>query len=359
MNATDHTYYMTLALHLAEQGRFTVSPNPMVGCVIVKNNRIVGQGYHQKAGEAHAEIFALEEAGIEARGASVYVTLEPCCHDGRTPPCTAALIKAGIKNVYIACIDPNPLMDGKSIEILRSAGIRVEVGCCEREAIQLNEIFFYYMKYKRPFVISKWAMSLDGKTRTNKNDDKQISCMQSKEHTHQIRQQVDAVLVGTHTACQDNPLLTSRINKTITKQPIRIILSGHEPLPVDLKIFSDELPAKTIVVVTQQTIKLFKHLQSNNVEILILPENENKQISLSSLLNELGKMQITSLLVEGGMTVHESFFMENLVNKIHIYLSPAFIGTLEKKQFLQINNMTQRGNDFHFIANCKESNHHV
>jgi len=347
---------MSLALNLAAQGRFTVSPNPMVGCVITQNNQVVGHGYHEYTGGPHAEIVALNAAKERALGATVYITLEPCCHQGRTSACTDALIKAGIKKIYVACLDPNPLMSGKGIDILRSAGIQVKIGCCENEAKQLNEIFFHFIEYKRPFVIAKWAMSLDGKTKTNKKDSKQISCIESIKHAHQIRRQVDAILIGSKTARDDNPLLTARYelnNQIIAKQPIRIILSGNNLLNINLKIFNNKLPGKTIVVVSEQTEKLFYHLKANNVELLKISANKNNYIDLHELLDALGKKEITSLLVEGGMKVHESFFTENLINKTHIYLSPNFIGKLNQKNLLQISSFSQIGKDFHFIANSK------
>ncbi|EKD72510.1 MAG: hypothetical protein ACD_45C00658G0009 [uncultured bacterium] len=359
MNA-NHLHYMSLALRLAEQGRLTVSPNPMVGCIIVKNNHIVGQGFHQRAGEPHAEIFALREAREQAKGASAYITLEPCCHQGKTPPCTSALIAAGIKNVYVSCMDPNPLVSGKGITLLRSAGIAVEVGFMSAEATQLNEIFFHYIKNKRPFVIAKWAMSLDGKKKVNPHDDKQISCRESQYHTHQVRQQVDAILVGANTIHQDNPQLTVRFassDKAHSKQPIRIILSGQKKLPLNLNIFNDKTPGRTIIVATKKTIDLVKHIKSNHVELCILPENKEKKICLPTLLDKLGQKEITSLLVEGGATVHESFFKENLVNKVHIYLSSTIIGSLDKKKHLSIKDFSKIGSDFHFIADFQEIKH--
>ncbi len=359
MNAIQHHTHMSLALRLARQGCFTVSPNPMVGCVIVKNNQVIGSGYHQRAGEAHAEIFALKEAGKEADGASAYITLEPCCHQGKTPPCTTALISAGIKKVYVSGLDPNPLINGKGIATLRSAGIQVEMGWCEAEAEKLNEIFFYYIKNKRPFVIAKWAMSLDGKTKVNSADNKQISCSKSQHHTHHLRQQVDAILVGAHTACQDNPQLTARLatNNEINKQPIRIVLSGHRPFPADLKLWHEDLPGKTILVVTKSNQHLFKNISNKSVEQLIIPENESHQIALPILLDELGKKNITSLLVEGGMTVHENFMQENLVNSIQVYLSPVIIGSFHQKQPLNILDFSQNGNDFILKASFKEGIH--
>jgi len=355
MQATTHSNFMSLALQLAEQGRLTVSPNPMVGCIIVKDDRIVGQGFHQRAGEPHAEIYALREAGTAARGATAYVSLEPCCHYNRTPPCTDALIRAGIKKVYVACLDPNPLVAGKGIEALREAGITVETGLLEAEASCLNEIFFHFMRHKRPFVIAKWAMSLDGKTITHPHDSKNISSGESRHTTHLLRQQVDAILIGARTAIDDNPLLTVRLdaeNEKNIKHPIRLILSSRGELPLDLRLFDSSMPAKTLLATTD-AMKADQHkaLRDKNIEVLVLPSDEQGRVDLSSLLDELGKKNITSLLVEGGMTIHESFFRKNLVNKIHVYLAPVIIGAMEQKQLIPYVQFSQIHGDFHFEAN--------
>lgn len=355
MNTSVHAKYMSLALRLAEQGRLSVSPNPMVGCVIVKNNQIIGKGFHQYAGGLHAEIYALQQAGNKAKGAAVYVTLEPCCHYGRTPPCTEALIKAGVKKAYISCLDPNPLVRGKGVQLLQSAGIDVNVGLLEKESIALNEIFFYYITQKKPFVIAKWAMSLDGKTIVNESDDKQISNENSKQITHEIRQQVDAILVGANTMLIDNPELTAR-NKMNTKQPVRIVLAGKKYFPKDLNVFTNSA-SRTIIAATKQTLHYVSHITSSHVELLILPENNQQRIHLPSLLDELAKKEITSLLVEGGMTVHQNFIEENLVNKMYVYLSPKFIGSLSNKKSIQIKHTYKAGDDFHFVANIKEYSH--
>lgn len=355
MNTNNHSHYMSLALQLAAQGRFTVAPNPMVGCVIVKDDRIVGQGYHHKAGEPHAEINALRVAAGQADGATAYISLEPCCHFGKTPPCTTALIKAGIKKIHIATIDPNPKMAGNSIEILRDAGIAVEVGLCEQAARELNQIFFHYMKHKRPYVIAKWAMSLDGQTCTHPADDKQISCVESQIHTHTMRREVDAILIGANTLRNDNPRLTARDIPTdieYDNQPIRVILCGQESLAADLHIFNEMLPGKTILVTTQNDFTV--SCSANHVDILVIPENQQGKISLLSLLNKLGGLEITSLLVEGGMTVHQQFFEENLVNQIHVYLAPTIIGSLAKKQTVTVKSMSLMGSDSHFMATITE-----
>jgi diaminohydroxyphosphoribosylaminopyrimidine deaminase/5-amino-6-(5-phosphoribosylamino)uracil reductase len=356
MDTSPHLEYMQLALQLAKRGRYTVSPNPMVGCVIVKDGRIVGQGHHIRAGGPHAEVHALQDAGDLAAGAVAYVTLEPCCHFGRTPPCTQALINARIKKVYFACKDPNPLVAEKVIAILREAGIEVEHGLCESEAKKLNEIFFKYITTRRPFVIAKWAMSLDGKTVTNPGDSRKISGDKSHQHTHAKRQAVDAILVGANTVLADNPELTARSSaEEIIDQPIRVILAGQGVLPPALKVLNGSLPGKTWVAVTEPINAEWKNtLSSAHVELLILPKNAAGKVCLSSLLDELGKREVTSLLVEGGMTVHESFFKENLVDKVHIYLAPVFIGTLPKKIRLENIDIETLGNDYFFSAGCQE-----
>ncbi|EKD71067.1 MAG: Pyrimidine reductase/pyrimidine deaminase [uncultured bacterium] len=346
MSKTNHQQYISLALELAERGRLTVSPNPMVGCVIVKNNTIVGQGYHQRAGDAHAEINALRNAGSKAENATMYVTLEPCCHVGKTPPCVNAIIQAQIKKVVVACLDPNPLMSGKSISILQNAGIEVDIGICEQEAKTLNEIFFHYITTKRPFVIAKWAMSIDGQTITHPEDNRQISCAESHKQTHHLREQVDAILIGANTARVDNPLLTVRLGESPRHHPIRIILSSTGQLPENLNLFSHSLPAKTIIVATEKICsQLINQYQKNNIELLIIKSNQHGQVDIKNLLEELGKRHITSLLVEGGMTIHQHFFAEKLVNKIHVYIAPVFIGKTKTKIPVRFSTIKNSGAD--------------
>ncbi len=347
-----HRDYMQLALQLAERGRLSVSPNPMVGCVIVKNNQIIGQGFHQNAGEDHAEVLALKAAENQASGATMYLTLEPCCHFGRTPPCVDALIDANIKKIYIACLDPNPLIAGRGLNYLRQHGIEVELGLLKEEAFELNHIFFHYIKYKRPFVIAKWAMSLDGKTITHSGDSRQISSTNSQNDAHRIRKKVDAVLIGAHTARIDDPLLTVRYQPMDPrdKQPLRIILSATADLPLNLKLF-DTTVAKTLIATTtpinlQQQDFFYQH----NVECLVLPKTAMGHMDLNALLSELGKREITSLLIEGGMTTHEYFIKENLINQFHVYVAPVIIGSQSSKKILRHVQLKNIDHDFHFSA---------
>ncbi|OGT42559.1 MAG: riboflavin biosynthesis protein RibD [Gammaproteobacteria bacterium RIFCSPHIGHO2_12_FULL_37_34] len=356
--SSSHQDYMQLALQLAERGRFTVSPNPMVGCVIVKNNQIIGQGFHQHAGKAHAELIALREAGTDAQGAILYVTLEPCCHDGKTPPCVNALIKSQIKKIYIACLDPNPLVAGKGIENLRAAGIKVELGLLADQAIKLNQIFFHYITHHRPFVIAKWAMSLDGKTTTHLNDTRDISSPASQMDAHELRKKVDAILIGSKTAIHDNPLLTIRYGADLNshKHPIRIVLSTKGRLPLHLKLFDPALPAKTIIATTDMADQAWlKKAAKQQIEILMIPTNQHQQVDLFKFLNELGKREIASLLIEGGMTTHEQFMQANLINQLHVYLAPVMIGALEKKHILTNIDVKRHDSDFHFTANDQEN----
>lgn len=355
IDLTNHSEYMTLALQLAQRGRSTVSPNPMVGCVIVNDNKIVGTGYHQKAGGPHAEIFALQEAGSRAKNSTLYVTLEPCCHYGRTPPCTQALIQAGVKRVYVACTDSNALMSGKGIEELRKAGIAVDVGLHEAEAKKLNEVFFHYIQHKRPFVYAKWAMSFDGKTTTHIDDTRNISSKASQQASHQLRQQVDAILIGANTAIHDNPLLTARLtDHPAVKQPTRIVISSSGDLPLHLNVFDTSL-STTIVATTNKANKDWvREIREKNIDVIILPTNNNAHVHLPSLLDELAKKEISSLLVEGGMTLLHDFFNENLVNKIQVYLAPMIIGSLKQKRRLFNVNTSTINHDFIFTADYED-----
>jgi diaminohydroxyphosphoribosylaminopyrimidine deaminase/5-amino-6-(5-phosphoribosylamino)uracil reductase len=318
--------YMQRALDIAKLGRYTCAPNPMVGCVIVANGKVVGEGYHKKAGEAHAEVIALQQAGEQAHGATVYLTLEPCCHYGRTPPCVDTLIAAQVAEVVIASIDPNPKVAGKSIERLQDAGIKVTLGQLEHEAKELNQTFFHYITTGLPFVTAKWAMSLDGKTATYTHDSKWITSDVARQHAHQIRQAMDAIIIGSGTVLADDPLLTVRLHEVV-HQPLRIVVDARGRCQPTAKIFSAELPDKTLLVTLESvnTKWLKKFTEKNNVEVLQLPATEGS-IDLKLLLKELAKRDITSLLVEGGAQLQASFFEQDLVQQIYAYIAPKTIG---------------------------------
>ncbi|GAV23717.1 bifunctional diaminohydroxyphosphoribosylaminopyrimidine deaminase/5-amino-6-(5-phosphoribosylamino)uracil reductase RibD [Carboxydothermus pertinax] len=313
--------FMKRALSLAKKALGRTSPNPVVGAVIVDSEgKIVGEGFHQKAGLPHAEREALKMAGEKALGGTMYVTLEPCCHYGRTPPCTEAIIAAGIKKVVVAARDPNPKVSGKGIEILKKAGIEVVEGVLEEEASRLNEKFFKYIKSKLPFVALKWAMTLDGKIATITKDSRWISGEKSREFVHKLRNEYDGVLVGAKTLILDDPLLTCRIPGG--RDPYRIVLSGSGNLPEGLKIFS--LDRERNILITANN-KLPNHVQKGFSKIIVAYGGENK-VNLNEAFLELTKLGIISLLVEGGAQVHASILKNKLADKVYLFLAPKIVG---------------------------------
>nr|WP_290668102.1 bifunctional diaminohydroxyphosphoribosylaminopyrimidine deaminase/5-amino-6-(5-phosphoribosylamino)uracil reductase RibD [Ardenticatena sp.] len=322
-----HRTYMQRALALAQQARGRTSPNPMVGAVLVKEGRIVGEGYHRRAGDPHAEVEALRAAGEAARGATLYVTLEPCCHYGRTPPCTKALIEAGVAEVHMAMLDPNPKVAGKGRAALEAAGIRTSVGLCEQEARALNAAFVKWVTTGRPLVIAKFAMSLDGKIAAHTGDARWISGEASRHYAHQLRNEVDAILVGVQTVLADNPRLTTRLpDLEDVRHPLRIVLDSRGRAPLTAQLFQPTLPGRTLVVTTPAMPAAHRDaLRAQGVEVLVCP-SENGRVALPALLDELGARDITSVLVEGGGTVLGAFFDANLVDEVVAFIAPMIIG---------------------------------
>lgn len=315
--------YMRLAIELAEKGKGRTSPNPMVGAVIVKNGEIVGMGYHQKAGTPHAEVNAIKDAGDNAKNSTMYVNLEPCSHYGRTPPCTDAIIKAGISRVVIAMTDPNPKVNGKGKAILESQGIEVLTGILEQEARKLNEVFIKYITTGMPFVTIKSAMSLDGKIATFCGKSKWISCDDSRLLVHQIRNEVDAIIIGIGTVLCDNPTLTTRIPDG--RDAIRIVLDSKARIPLDSNILNLNSEAKTIVAVTGLAEKERIDQLKKSAEVLIVPEKDGK-VNLTELMKKLAEMEITNILIEGGAEVNASALKEKIVDKIMFFIAPKIIG---------------------------------
>jgi len=319
----DDAYWMRRALRLAEKGRGRTSPNPMVGAILVKDRKVVGEGYHAKAGEAHAEIVAFQRAGGEARGATLYLNLEPCAHFGKTPPCAPRVAEEGVKRVVIGMEDPNPLVKGKGIEILRKAGLDVEVGILEKECRRLNEVFCKYILQKTPFVILKVAATLDGKIATRNGDSKWISGEASRRLVHRLRNQVDGILVGVGTVLRDNPLLTARIRGG--RDPYRIVLDSRLRIPEEANVIGTS-PSKAIIATTELASReKIEKLEKRGVRILIFDIKEGR-VDLKSCLSKLGEMGITSLLVEGGSHVNGSFLDQGLFDKVILFLSPKIIG---------------------------------
>jgi diaminohydroxyphosphoribosylaminopyrimidine deaminase / 5-amino-6-(5-phosphoribosylamino)uracil reductase len=319
----DDEHWMRRVFRLAEKGRGRTSPNPMVGAILVKDGKMAGEGYHAKAGEAHAEVIALQQAREEARGAVLYLNLEPCMHYGKTPPCAPQVIESGVKRVVIGMEDPNPLIKGKGIEMLRRAGLDVEVGILEKECQRLNEAFCKYILKKEPFVILKVAATLDGKLATRNGDSKWISGEASRRFVHKLRDQVDGVLVGIGTILKDDPQLTARIKGG--KNPYRIVLDSRLKIPEEAKVIGTS-PSKAIIATTEFAPKdKIEKLEKRGVRVLILDSQEGK-INLKSCLFKLGEIGMTSLLVEGGSQINGSFLDEGLIDKLLLFLSPKLIG---------------------------------
>lgn len=319
-------HYMEMALELAKKAMGRTSPNPMVGAVLVKNREVVGKGYHARAGTPHAEVMAIRDAGDKAKGAALYVTLEPCCHYGRTGPCTEAIIKAGIEKVVVAATDPNPLVAGKGIKRLREAGLDVVSGIMEEESLKLNEVFNKYITTKLPFVVAKVAMSLDGKIATKTGESQWITGPVAREKTHWLRDRYDAILVGVGTVIADNPSLTTRLPGKNGRDPVRIILDSNARTPPDCKMLRQDSPVPTYIVVSKDADPVkTRELEQAGARVIWMDANPSG-INLHKLLKWLGDVQITSLLVEGGAGIHGSFFSEGLVDKVAWFIAPKVIG---------------------------------
>lgn len=325
MNAKDKDY-MRMALDLAAKATGRTSPNPMVGAAVVRNGQIVGEGYHARAGTPHAEVHALRRAGDNARGSTLYVTLEPCCHYGRTGPCTEAIIKAGIDRVVLAMADPNPLVAGKGVQRLRESGIKVDCGIMENEARKLNEVFIKFITTRLPFVVMKTAMSLDGKIATTRGESQWITGPKAREYVHHLRDRYDAILVGVGTVLADNPSLTTRLPGVQGRDPVRIILDSMASSPVKSKVFNQQSESSTIIVTSPEApADKVSALRDAGAEIIQVPLDENG-INLLLLLQELGSREITSVLVEGGAKVNGSFTYNKLVDKVYWFIAPQIIG---------------------------------
>jgi len=322
--------YMKLALELATKFKGETSPNPAVGALVVKAGEIVGRGAHPKAGLPHAEVYALNEAGYKAQNATIYVTLEPCSHFGKTPPCTQKIIDSGIKKVLIARQDPNPLIAGKGIAKLQEAGIEVITGICEAEAKLLNEDFEKFITSQKPFVTMKAAISLDGKIATSTGHAKWISNPKSRHKTHQLRKEHDAIIVGKKTLLNDNPSLNVRLEKT-EEGPLKIVIIPSLDIPIDqikkMNIYQNSITKPLIIICHESTLSSERASKFNSSKIeLIGVGGKLDDLDFSMLLKELGKLQIMSLMIEGGSSVYSGFLKQQLVDKIHLFQAPILVG---------------------------------
>lgn len=317
--------FMREALRLAESMRGRTSPDPMVGAVIVKRGRIVARGYHAEVGTPHAEAFAIKKAGRKAKGATLYLNLEPCCHFGNNPPCTDKIVKTGVRRVVAAMKDPNPLVSGRGFKELRDAGIKVEVGVLQEEAKKLNEAFIKHITTGTPFVILKAAMSLDGKIATPGGESKWITGEKARKFVHYLRNSVDAVMVGKNTVRVDDPELTARDIKGKKKNPVRIVLDPFAEIPLTSKVLSRE-PQKTIVVVSSKARKdRILKIIGKGAEVLVTKLRRG-EIYLKWLMRELGRRNIVSMLIEGGGKTNASALFQDIVDKIYFFISPKIIG---------------------------------
>ena len=317
---------MHLALSLARKGMGTTSPNPMVGAVLVKGNHIIGKGYHRKAGMSHAEVVALNEAKEEAKGATLYVNLEPCAHVGRTPPCVSSIIAAGVRRVVIAMLDPNPLVNGKGVNELKKAGIEVKVGLLEEEAKRLNEAFMVYIEKKRPFFTMKGAVSLDGKIATKTCDSKWISNVESRRYVNKLRCVVDGIMVGINTVILDNPLLIPKVARP-KKYPVRIILDSKLRIPLSCDVVKTSEKYKTWVFTADDSrVDKETKLRSMGLEVIRVPKDENGRVSPRHVCDELFQREVMHVLVEGGGEINSGLLREGLLDKIILFYAPIFIG---------------------------------
>jgi len=317
---------MQLALRLAAKGAGWVSPNPMVGAVLVRDGRVVGRGYHRRAGAPHAEVEALRAAGATARGADLYVTLEPCNHHGKTPPCTEAILAAGVRRVVIATPDPNPRVTGGGADFLAAHGVEVSVGLLAAQARRLNEAWFHFVDTGRPWIIAKAACSLDGKIATAGGESQWLTGEAARALGHRMRHRVDAILVGIGTALADDPQLTTRLPRGRGRDPIRIVLDSRLRLPLTARLLHLDSAAPTWVACTSQAPSAaIRALTAAGAQVLVLPPDAGR-VSLPALLDLLGARQVQSLLVEGGAETLGAFFDQKLVHRFNFFYGPKILG---------------------------------
>ncbi|MFA6078868.1 MAG: bifunctional diaminohydroxyphosphoribosylaminopyrimidine deaminase/5-amino-6-(5-phosphoribosylamino)uracil reductase RibD [Candidatus Omnitrophota bacterium] len=314
--------YMHIAIKLAKKAEGRTSPNPIVGALVVNGSQIVGRGYHKKAGLAHAEVNALKEAGRQARNATLYVTLEPCDHFGRTPPCTDAIVNSRIRRVVIGMTDPNPLNNGRGIKRLAAHGISVVSGVLEKEARSINEPYIKFITRKLPYVTVKAAESIDGKIATRLGDSKWITSDDSRRYVHELRSRVDAVMVGVNTVLRDDPLLTSRIRGA--KQPLRIVVDSHLKTPLNAKLFANIRRSPLLIVAIERSPRIKKY-ESKGAEILIVKEKRGK-VDLARLMKSLAVRGISHILVEGGGELNAAMIDSGLADKVLFFIAPMIIG---------------------------------
>ena len=320
--------YMALALELAEQGAGWTCPNPMVGAVIVKDGRIIGQGWHHRCGELHAEREALAACTEDPAGSTLYVTLEPCCHQGRQPPCVDAVLDAGIRRVVVGTTDPNPLVGGKGIARLQERGVEVTVGVLEEECRTLNRFFFHYIRTRRPYVVMKYAMTMDGKIAACTGDAKWITGEAAREHVHQLPHRCRGILVGVGTVLADDPMLNCRLPGG--RDPVRVICDSHLRTPLTARVVTTARDVPTLLATCETDPARHAPYQAAGCRVLTLPEQAGR-VDLAALLDALGELEMDSLLLEGGGTLNWSFLEQGLVQSVYAYIAPKLLGGADAK----------------------------
>lgn len=362
-SADDHRY-MARALQLAERGLYTTDPNPRVGCVLVRDNAIVGEGWHERAGEAHAEVHALQVAGAAARGGTAYVTLEPCCHQGRTPPCSNALIKAGVSRVVVAMHDPHAQVDGGGISQLQTAGITVDSGLMEAQARQLNPGFIRRMQRGRPYVRLKLAMSLDGRTAMASGESQWITGAAARQDVQHWRARSSAILTGVGTVLADDPSMTVRLEQT-ERQPLRVIVDTNLSTPPDAKILQQ--PGQTVIMTCSEDEAARTELQNAGAVVTAVPPDAHNNVDLAAVLDQLGELEINELHVETGATLAGALMQAGLVDELIIYMAPTLLGdaarglfhlpgieTMDDRLPLLIKDIRAVGEDWRITAELKK-----
>ena len=334
MTGQKDNLFMARALELARQGRGLVSPNPLVGALLVKEGNVIAEGFHRYAEKKHAEVWAIEAAGQKARGATLYVNLEPCSHFGRTPPCVLRVIESGIIQVVAAMEDPNPLVSGEGFRQLKEAGIDLRVGIGKEEALQLNEAYSKYIRLRRPWAILKAAMTLDGKIAQANGHSQWISSERSRERTQQLRFECDALLTGIGTVLRDDPLLTDRTGQARRRPLLRCVLDSRLQFPLASRLAQSRKEGGIIVFCSPERDPARQNLlEDEGIEVIVVPK-EKERLSFDSILEELGRREITSLLIEAGPTVNFSAFQQRVVDKVCCFIAPRILGGVTPLPFL-------------------------
>lgn len=322
-----HEFFMRIALDEAAKGRGRTHPNPVVGAILVKSGRVIARGHHRRAGSAHAEVVALERAGARAKGADLYTTLEPCDHYGKTPPCSLAILEAGVRRVITASADPNPLVNGRGVERLRKHGVEVITGVLRAEADGLNRPFFKHIRTGMPWVTLKAAITLDGKIATHTGDSRWITGEQSRLEVHRLRDQADAILVGAGTVRQDDPQLTTRLPDGEGRDPVRVVVDSHLRLSPRQRLFTQRSPARTIVATVEPlTAKKARALTDQGVEVWTVKAGRDGRVELKALLRRLAKQGLLHVVAEGGSELYGALLRAKLVDELWLFVAPKLVG---------------------------------